>query len=187
MQPEIETGRLKLRSWTPEDAQRLVELAGDRRVADTMISIPHPYPLELAREWIASRKERFEAGRDVSFAVQFRKEPLVIGAIEVRDIERDNLQGELSFWIGVPYWGRGYAYEAVMAAVRFAFTQLRLNRICAHHMVRNAASGRVLEKAGFKREGLLRQRVRKWGVFEDVVVMALLHGEWEEELDWSVG
>jgi ribosomal-protein-alanine N-acetyltransferase len=56
--------------------------------------------------------------------------------------------------------------------------QLGLNRIYAHHMVRNPASGRVLAKVGMKPEGLLRQRVRKWGVFEDVVLLALLREEW---------
>ena len=62
----------------------------------------------------------------------------------------------------------------------FGFERLGVNRICAFHITRNPASGRVLEKAGFRREGLLRQRVRKWGVFEDVVVLAVLREDWLE-------
>ena len=58
------------------------------------------------------------------------------------------------------------------------FDQLRLNRVLVFHMVGNPASGRVLEKIGMKREGLLRQCVRKWNRFEDVVLMAVLHEDW---------
>ncbi len=69
--------------------------------------------------------------------------------------------------------------EAGRAAVKYAFDKLNLNRICAYHMARNPASGRVLAKIGFSQEGLLRQRVRKWGVFEDVIICALLRSDFE--------
>src|SRR5208283_1719344 len=82
--------------------------------------------------------------------------------------------------IGVPFWGKGYSTEAARRVVRYAFEDLNLNRVYAHHMVRNPASGRVLEKIGMKREGLLRQRVRKWGVFEDVVWLAILQDDWRK-------
>jgi RimJ/RimL family protein N-acetyltransferase len=84
----------------------------------------------------------------------------------------------MGFWVGVEHWRQGYATEAAEALLRYGFDTLGLNRIYAHHMVRNPASGRVLEKAGMKREGLLRQRVRKWGVFEDVVLLAILREDW---------
>jgi len=70
--------------------------------------------------------------------------------------------------------------EALQAAVRYGFEGLGLNRLYAYHMVRNPASGRVLEKNGFVQEGLLRQRVRKWGRFEDVALWAILRREWRE-------
>jgi len=63
--------------------------------------------------------------------------------------------------------------------LRFAFEDLGLNRLCAYHMVRNPASGKVLQKNGFVQEGLLRQRVRKWGVFEDVALLAILRRDWQ--------
>ena len=70
--------------------------------------------------------------------------------------------------------------EALQAAVRYGFEGLGLNRLYAYHMVRNPASGRVLEKNRFVQEGLLRQRVRKWGRFEDVALWAILRREWRE-------
>jgi RimJ/RimL family protein N-acetyltransferase len=77
-------------------------------------------------------------------------------------------------------WGKGYATDAARTAVRFSFEHLGLNRIWSYYMVRNPASGRVLAKVGMKREGLLRQHVRKNEVFEDVVARGLLREEWEK-------
>lgn len=77
----------------------------------------------------------------------------------------------------MPHWGQGFATEAARAVVRHGFETLGLNRIYAHHMTRNLSSGRVLERIGMRREGLLRQRVLKWGRFEDVVIYAVLRGD----------
>ena len=85
---------------------------------------------------------------------------------------------ELWFIMAVPCWGKGYATEAARSVLAFGFQHLGLNRICAYHLVRNLASGRVLAKIGMKREGLLRQGVRKGDVFEDVVLRAALREEW---------
>jgi RimJ/RimL family protein N-acetyltransferase len=98
----------------------------------------------------------------------------LIGCASLRDIDREHLQAELGFWIGREWWGHGYATEAATAVIRFGFDTLGLNRICAHHMARNPAAGRVLLHVGMSREGLLRERVKKWGVYEDVAVYAIL-------------
>lgn len=81
---------------------------------------------------------------------------------------------EPSFWLAVESRGRGFMAEALAAVLRYAFLDLDLNGVYAYHMVRNPTSGRVLSRLGFQVEGLLRQRVRKWGLFEDVVLQALL-------------
>jgi RimJ/RimL family protein N-acetyltransferase len=86
----------------------------------------------------------------------------------------------MGFWVGVDSWGQGYATEAATALLHFAFEELALNRVFACHMVRNPASGRVLKKIGMRREGLLRQRVRKWDVFEDIAILAILRQDWSK-------
>jgi [ribosomal protein S5]-alanine N-acetyltransferase len=176
--PKLITHRLVLRPFHLDDAPALQRLAGCREIADTMISVPHPYSQEDARQWIQRSLEDHSAGRAWHFAICPKPELRLAGAIELRDLDREHSQGELSFWVGVNSWGKGYASEAVMATLEFGFKQAGLNRIHAHYMVRNVVSGRVLEKAGMRREGLLRQRVRKWGVFEDVVLVAILRSEW---------
>ena len=109
-----------------------------------------------------------------------RADRQLIGAAGLREIETEHCQAELGFWVGVEWWGNGYATEAARAVIGYGFRELQLNRIHAHYMVRNPASGRVLEKLGMRREGRLRQRVRKWGVFEDVILMAILRDDWRK-------
>jgi [ribosomal protein S5]-alanine N-acetyltransferase len=177
-QPTLETERLLLRPLTQADAPAMARLAGRREIADTTISIPHPYSEEQARQWIAGHVDLFANGKFCVFGMQLKREGTLIGTIGLREIDAEHSQAELGFWVGVGCWGQGYATEAARAVVRFGFEQMDLNRIYAHHMLRNPASGRVLAKLGMKREGLLRQRVRKWGVFEDVVLLAALRGDW---------
>jgi [ribosomal protein S5]-alanine N-acetyltransferase len=78
-------------------------------------------------------------------------------------------------------WGQGYMSEALQPILRCGFEDLDLNRLYAYHMTRNLGSGKVLQKNGFVQEGLLRQRVQKWGVFEDVKLWAILRKDWHGE------
>lgn len=174
----LETARLLLRPLKLEDAPVVSQLAGRREIADTTISIPHPYSEAQAREWIAGHPGPKGTDKEIVFAITLKANGQLVGAIGLRVIDQEHSQAEMGFWVAVGAWGKGYASEAATALLRFGFEELQLNRIYAHHMVRNPASGRVLEKIGMKREGLLRQRVRKWGVFEDVVLLAILRQDW---------
>lgn len=174
----LETSRLILRPFSLADAPLLQGAAGAREIADTMISIPHPYPDGKAEQYIQRQIQNFKAGHSVSFVIERKSEKAFCGVIEIRDIEREHSQAELSFWLITQVWGQGYMSEALKPMLRFAFKDLCLNRLYAYHMVRNPGSGRVLQKNGFIQEGVLRQRVRKWGVFEDVKIWATLRGDW---------
>lgn len=177
MTPGLETRRLRLRWFVETDLPVLVNLAGRREIADTMISVPYPYTEVYAREWLASARLAEDRGEAFHLAVCERGGDRLVGAIELRAIDREHRQAELSFWIGVEYWGLGYATEAAGRVIRYGFVQLEVNRIYAHHMLRNPASGVVLAKLGMRREGILRQRVRKWGVYEDVALWAILRDD----------
>ena len=174
--PVLRTARLQLGPFYLDDAPELQRLAGAREIADTTLSIPHPYELDHAIAWIEQQRKEAARGRSTTYAVRLFDGTL-IGSVGLRDIDREHSQAELGFWIGREWWGKGYAREAAAAMIRFGFEALALNRIYAHHMRRNPASGRVLEAAGMQCEGVLRQRVRKWGVFEDVVLYAALRDE----------
>jgi RimJ/RimL family protein N-acetyltransferase len=136
-----------------------------------------PYPEGTAARWIAQHPEAWISGRAAIFAISLKRTGLVLGAIGL-EIEVADERAELGYWIDPAFWSRGYASEAAQAVVEFGFRQLGLNRIMAEHMVHNPASGRVLEKVGFRPEGLLRQHARKWGRFYDVAVLGLVREDW---------
>ena len=173
----MNSARLLLDSLSEADVASLVELAGDSAIADTTISVPHPLDERVAHEWLAGLAQAMALGSAEHFAIREASGAPLVGMVSLRGIDREHEEVELSFWVGRPFWGRGYATAAAGAAVDRAFGLLGLNRIVAHHMVRNPASGRVLARLGFRQEGMLRERVKKWGVYEDVVLMALLRRE----------
>jgi RimJ/RimL family protein N-acetyltransferase len=175
--PTLLTARLVLGAFEAEDAPELQRLAGAREVADTTLAIPHPYELDHALAWIGQQRREAVRGRATNFAIRLLPLASLIGSVGLRDIDPEHLQAELGFWVGREWWGHGYATEAASAVIEFGFDALGLNRICAHHMDRNPRAGRVLESCGMRREGLLRQRVRKWGVYEDVVLYAILRDD----------
>jgi len=177
----LETPRLLLRLLKLDDAPIVSGLAGRREIADTTLSIPHPYSEAQAREWITVHIGPKDTNKEIIFAITLKPNGQLVGTVGLRDIDAEHSQAEMGFWVAVEEWRKGYATEAASATLRFGFEELQLNRIYAHHMVRNPASGRVLEKLGMKREGLLRQRVRKWGVFEDVILLAVLRKDWAGE------
>lgn len=180
----INSARLRLKLVHEEDAREVAEVASLRIVSDCMISIPHPYPSDEASRWTQLKLRGAQTGECFAFRIDCALG--FCGVVELRDIDFEHEQGELSFWLAPERQGNGYATEAAAAVVAFGFLDRGLNRIVAFHMVRNKASGRVLSKLGFQPEGLLRERVKKWGVYEDVRLMAILRRDFvKPQTDWA--
>jgi RimJ/RimL family protein N-acetyltransferase len=156
----------------------VVELCGDWDVARTTANIPHPYDQSMAEAWIRTHRPAFEAGEATTYAITLNETVQLVGAIGIH-INKSNRIGEIGYWIGKLFWNRGYATEAVKAVIAYGFEQLGLNRIHARHMTKNAASGRVMEKAGMKFEGVLRQSIYRWEKFEDAAIYSILQEEYE--------
>jgi [ribosomal protein S5]-alanine N-acetyltransferase len=173
---DLPTARLLLRPFRGEDVPAIARLASAREIAATTMQIPHPYKEEDARNFVEKTAEDFRASRSFSFAVSLVSSGELCGAVGLHLSDAHN-HGELGYWIGVPFWGRGYATEAACAAVAFGFDTLRLNRIFAHHFAGNTASQRVLEKIGMRHEGRFRQHIRKWDQFIDIENYGLLASE----------
>lgn len=176
-QPTIETERLTLRPFRLSDAPRVQLLAGERDIADTTMNIPHPYEDGVAEEWIGGHKSAYEDGRAITFAIELRGDGSLVGAIGLR-IDRHCNKAELGYWVGRPFWNRGFATEAAIALLAFGFDELQLNRIHAAHLARNPSSGRVMEKSGMLLEGTARQDIMKWEKYEDLVSYGLLREDW---------
>lgn len=178
----LQTERLTLRAYALTDIPALVALAGAREVAATTGRIPHPYGEADAREFIASTQEDELRGTGLHLAIALRHGDgdgdTLCGGVGLR-IEREHSRAELGYWIGLPYWGNGYATEAAKALVQYGFEILGLHRIFACHFARNSASARVLLKVGMRHEGSQRAHIVKWGEFIDLEIYGMLASDAE--------
>jgi ribosomal-protein-alanine N-acetyltransferase len=155
-----------LRSWRADEAAAIVRLADNWNVARYLRDrFPHPYTFADAERFLA--KALSGEDREVRFAIETAEGELAggIGLIPGTDIER--LNAEIGYWLGEPYWGRGFAPAAVRAMTEYGFTEMGLARIFAITMVENTASVRVLDKCGYVCEGRMRKSAIKRGVFHD--------------------
>lgn len=171
MQPELRTDRLLLRALLREDAPALVSLAGDRRIADTTATIPHPYHEQDARHIIQAASQGYATGSFYAYAIT--QESFVLGVLSLKRMPQEPGTAELGYWVGVPHWGKGYVTEAAQALLDFAFDTVHLSCVKAKLCVRNPASGRVLKKLGLTYIGTTEKASQKWGV-------------WENEEVWSI-
>jgi RimJ/RimL family protein N-acetyltransferase len=173
----ITTERLLLRAHELDDAPAMWRLINTREVALNTLRIPYPYPEEEAARWIGAREQREKEGDHV-FAIVLRNSNELVGSIGLH-LKDANDSAEIGYWIGMPYWGCGYATEAAGAMVRYGFEKYPLNRIYAMHFGRNPASGRVLQKIGMRHEGTLRQHIKKWDEYVDLECYGILRSDFD--------
>lgn len=136
----------------PEHVEPIQRLAGHPDIA-AMTPIPHPYPEDGAARFVRNVVlPGRAAGTFYGFVIEAGDE--VVGHVGLKNVDRTRGEAELGYWVGRPYWGRGYASEAARLALDVAFGALGLEEVYAHVLARNPASARVLEKAGFERVAL---------------------------------
>lgn len=179
MNISLETERLLLRKLELNDADRVEELASDYELAKTTLNVPHPYPPGSAGDFIQSMWKAEERGM-VVFAIVEKESNSLIGIINIKQTLAYK-RGELGYWVGRPYWGKGYGTEAARAVVGFGFKELGLNKVFAGAFADNPGSWRIMEKVGMKHEGTWRQHAMRDGRFVDLVYYGVLREEYERK------
>jgi RimJ/RimL family protein N-acetyltransferase len=177
--PVLVTERLVLRAPRKADARAIARLVNDRRIAENTALIPHPYTLADAHEFIARSGEHEPK---TSFLITLAEGRLIGGCAVAIHQGRDP---EIGYWIGVPYWGCGYATEATRALVDHAFATLRCERLASGARVSNPASRRVLEKCGFQWSGAALLRIRSLGSSVPIDRFRLDRGLWASLKSWG--
>jgi RimJ/RimL family protein N-acetyltransferase len=178
MKITLETERLLLRRLELNDAPLVYDYMREREIAANTLLIPYPYPEGAAEEWITSSQESFDEGEAYSFALVLKTENCFIGALGIHP-NADHRRAELGYWLGKPYWNKGYITEAACRVIQFGFEELNLNRIYANYFTHNPASARVMQKVGMTFEGIMRGHYLKWGEFVDVGMYAILKADYE--------
>jgi RimJ/RimL family protein N-acetyltransferase len=159
-----------LRPWSITDADSLVKHANNFKIAKFMTDrFPHPYTIDNAKEFIAF------ANNDTPvhiFAIDINGQ--AVGGIGIHpqyDVYKKN--AEIGYWLGESFWGKGIMPDAIMQMTGFAFENYDINRIFARPFGTNAASQKVLKKAGFKLEGKFEMTVCKNGEYLDELIYAI--------------
>jgi [ribosomal protein S5]-alanine N-acetyltransferase len=163
----LDCGRCHIRAWRTEDAPSLIHHANNPRVAENLRDrFPSPYTPADAEAWLAIVTQGDPL---LDFALVVDEEAIGgIGLALGSDIER--VSAEVGYWIGEAFWGRGVATDALRAFVPWAMGSFALTRLYATTFAHHHASRRVLEKAGFTLEAILRRAAIKRG---EVLDMAL--------------
>lgn len=160
-----------VRSWEYADIDTVPAYANNRKVwLNLRDAFPHPYTRQNARDWIRAVRQR---SPETSFAIAVDDEAVGgIGFVMRADVER--VSAEIGYWLGEPFWGRGITTEALRAVTDYAVATHGLTRVFAVPFAWNAASCRVLEKAGYVLEGRLRKSAIKDGRLTDQMQYAFI-------------
>lgn len=161
-----------LRDWRREDAASVAKYANNKKVAQNLRdAFPHPYTESDAQAYVDSCL----AGNPAAQLCRIEVDGCPVGSIGLfrgSDVYRKS--AELGYWLAEGFWGRGIMTRAVRQICRTGFADWDILRIYAEPFARNTGSRRVLEKAGFRLEGILYRSVFKWGEVFDSCIYALL-------------
>ncbi len=153
MQTTIQTKRLTLRPFVEADARRIAYLAGEYDVAKMCGRVPHPYTMADAYDFLSFTSQGWASAREYAFAVTAPIDGLV-GSCGVLRVDGGSAGAfELGYWLGRPYWGVGYAFEAAQGVMNWAREQAGAHVFAAGHYLDNPGSGNVLRKLGFVATG----------------------------------
>ena len=162
-----------IREWRLEDKSDLSALLNNKNILNNLRDgLPYPYTINDAEEYITAM---LSADKTKTFAFAIVVNDIVVGSIGV--FRCDNIHSrtaEMGYYIGEPYWGKGFGTSAVKQICKFIFEQTDIIRIFAEPFAYNAASCRVLEKAGFQLEGILHNNAVKNGIVLDMKMYALI-------------
>jgi RimJ/RimL family protein N-acetyltransferase len=174
----LETDRLLLRRPTLADVRAISHLANDRRIAENTRRLPHPYSQDHAVEFVRG----IAIGqRETAFLIENNHTPIGMVGLDWREAEVP----ELGYWLGVEFWGQGFATEAARAVIDFTFEQFEIEQIRSAARVANPSSRNVLEKCGFQWSGVELHRFEALGSSTPVDCFRLTRSVWASLRNWG--
>lgn len=176
--PVLSTERLVLNQVLYSDINAIKDLAGHPKIAETTLNIPSSYTIQDATNWINGIYEGYKKNTQITFAIRTKHYLTLMGAISLKINQKFN-NAEIGYWVGVPYWNKGYATEVLARIIRFCFEDLLLHKIFATYLAHNEPSGKVMRKNGMVREGVLKDHIKKGEKYFDLIQYRLTKSEFQ--------
>jgi RimJ/RimL family protein N-acetyltransferase len=174
----LETERLTLRRPTLADVKAIARLANDRRIAENTRRLPHPYLTDHAVEFVRTMASD---PHETVFLIENSHTPIGVVGIDWREPDAP----ELGYWLGVEYWGQGFATEAARAVIDFTFEECDAEQLVSGARVANPASRNILEKCGFQWSGVELHRFESIASSTPVDRFRLSRGVWSSLKNWT--
>jgi len=176
--PTLTTQRLTLGEIFAVDIPTIEKYAGNPNVAKHLLNLPHPYYEKDAIFWINMAHQGWADGSKCIFGIRLKDTQEFIGGVGLHVDARFN-RAELGYWIGEPFWGKGYMSEAVGAVIQYGFEEVELNKVHAIHLLNNPASGKVMQKNGMVKEGEMKEHVKTQNGYQDIAQYGLTRKEYQ--------
>lgn len=174
-----EQTHIYLRAFEPEDYKTSIKWRKDDDIWDMLGGTKYFVSEAYEKQWV---ENAIFNSKDIRLAVCLSLNHLYIGNVYITDINMTNRTGTSHVLIGnKDYWGKGYAKEALMLLLDYAFNERGLNRISANVLTSNTASIKMHQKAGYIMEGVLRQSVYKNGNFQDQAILSILKNDFNQK------
>ncbi len=174
--PTLKTERLILRKLNTDDYIDMYEYACKPEVTEYLLWSPHE-SLTHTRSYLQSLQPIYRRGEYYDWGIEERYSGKMIGTCGYTEISPSNLRAEVGYVLNPEYCGKGYATEAVMAVIQFAFEELGINRVEARYMTGNGKSLAVMKRCGMGEEGLLREFMLVKGAFRDIGICSITKSE----------
>lgn len=175
---KLYTPRLTLKPIGADRAEALAQLISSREFSDNTSSIPYPYTLQDAKNYLRLQAEGYRSGNDIMLGIFESQTGVLVGNIGLH-LKREHQRAELGYIVGKAFWNSGFGTEAASAVMDYGFSQLNLRKITAKHYEHNPASGRIMQKLGMTKEGYLRGEIIRNTRVCNVIVYGILREEWD--------
>lgn len=169
--PIIKSKKFILRPYRKGDEKAVFKHVNDKIISRNTATIPYPYPFKKAEEWVEVNLERNKKGNKENIVWAIEIDGEVSGTIGLHHITKEH-KAEVGYWLGRQFWGRGIMTEAVKLVTKFGFEKLKLRRIYGHVYLFNEPSKKVLEKSGYKFEGIIKKESKKGKKYLDAYLLA---------------
>ncbi len=171
---KIVGNRIYLKEMDESDAKKLHEYSKEPKLNEFSGPYKASESIDKAKEYIKECKKNILENKSYVLGIYKKNTNEFVGTIGFFDLDDENKSGEIGFWIARNYWNRGYMTEAVSLMTHFIFKVLKYHRICAHFHELNKAVERVLSKAGYKKEGELKEALKsKEGKYYNEIIYGI--------------